>query len=158
MIDIMKEIKNFFIASVEYGDFAIENGILSVNEDYLIGQYIYIPGAVQRSNEVVGSVLNEGIYLAQDTLITLAGVQDEVWTGAVCGLAIPQDFIELANEIAVFQAEASKSPATGALQSESYGGYQYARAVAASGLPATWRDVYAGRLNKYRRLSMPQIL
>ena len=158
MIDIMKEIKNFFIATIEYGDFAIEDGILSVNEDYLIGQYIYIPGAVRRRNETVGSILNEGIYLVQDTLITLVGVQDEAWTGAVCGLAIPQDFWELANEIAVFQAEASKSPAAGAISSESFAGYSYSKVTNASGLPVTWRDAYAGRLNKYRRLSMPQIL
>jgi len=158
MIDIMKEIKNFFIASIEYGDFVIENGTLSVNEDYLIGQYIYIPGAVRRSSGTVGSLLNEGVYLVQDTLITLSGARDESWTGAVCGLAVPQDFIGIANDVAVFQAEASKAPAAGAIASESYAGYSYSKVTNASGLPVTWRDVYAGRLNKYRRVSMPQIL
>jgi len=154
----MKEIRNFFIVSVERGDFSIEGSILSAESDYLIGQYIYIPGAIQRHNGTVGSLLNEGIYLVQDSLITLAGAQDETWAGTICGLAVPQDFVELAAEIGAFQAEANKSPAAGALQSESFAGYSYSRMTNASGLPVTWRDVYAGRLNKYRKLRAERVI
>ena len=46
------------------------------------------------------------------------------------------------------EAKNAESPYT----SESFGDYSYTKATGESGAPLTWRDVFASRLNAWRKL------
>lgn len=145
---VMKSINNFFIKDIERGDFNIVNGIITVKNKYLIGQYVLIKG----------SILSDNIYLVSDDLITLPGARDEEFTGAVCGLAIPEDFLDLCRDIEEFNEKLAKNPNSGLIQSESFGGYSYSLASGSDGNPITWQSAYQSRLNMYRRMLPPKIL
>lgn len=128
-----------------------------VQRPYLVGQYIYIPAAVQRGGALQGSVLNAGVYLVPDDKITLAEAHDEAWSGAVCGLAVPSEFVELVREIEAFSDNARADKNRGILTSESFGGYSYSMATTLSGVAASWKEVYASQLNIYRSMFEPRI-
>lgn len=149
----MKDINYFPVSTIEHGNFKIEDGIIAVQQSYLIGQHIYIPGATQGR----GSILNAGVYLVSDDKITLTGARDEAFAGAVCSLAIDQDFLDLAAEIETFEENARNDKNRGMLTSESFGGYSYSMATTASGVAASWKEVYASRLNSYRCMFPPII-
>ena len=83
---------------------------------------------------------------------------DETFSGAVAPLAIPREFLTLVREIETFQQNAGKNPNVGMIQSESFGGYAYSMATGPDGLPATWKSVFTGRLNPYRRMFDEKIL
>lgn len=145
---VMNSINNYFVRTVEHGTFTISGGVITVHDTYLVGQHI----------RIMGSLLNDGVFEVKNTLISIPGAGDETFTGAVCGLAVPADFLELVEQITAFQSKASKNPAAGMLQSESFGGYAYSVATGANGLPATWKEAFATRLNPYRRMHNEVIL
>lgn len=145
---VMKYLNNFFIKDIERGDFNIVNGIITAKNKYLVGQYILIRG----------SVLNDGIYLVSDSLITLSGARDESFTGAICGLAVPDDFIDLCRDIEEFNKKLAKNPNIGIVQSESFGGYAYSLATNSDGSTITWQSAHQTRLNMYKRMFPPRIL
>lgn len=120
------------------GTFAISDGVLSpLSSSLIVGQYI----------RIVGSLLNDGIYLLPDDF-TIAELKDETFTGAVFGLAIPKDLVTLDTEITAYVAA---NPASGYV-SESFGGWSGTRATGASGAPLSWKTVYGARLNRWRKV------
>lgn len=142
--ELCAELKNYFLrdrdADIHYGEYTISGGSIAL-PFLLDGQYF----------RIVGSVLNDGVY--QYPVDDLA---DETFTGAVWAMAVPPAVISLAADIEAWNeknSEALSSPYT----SESFGGYSYTKAttggVGTSGA-FTWRDQFAGRLSKYRRLSV----
>lgn len=134
-----QECRNFFLRTVEKGTFSIRNEILTAKQPYLVGSYI----------RLVGSILNDGVYRVVNNRVTLAGARDEVWDGAVCGLAIPPDFVRLSEVIQEFEA---KKGTPSALSHESFGGYSYTMASGDNGAPLTWQAVFAPSLNNYRKM------
>lgn len=134
LYSILKHCRNFFVhGSAQAGKYAIEGGEL-VLPFIIPGQYFLVQG----------SVLNDGVWqYGRDTLT------DEVFTGTITPLAIPQDFLKLVQDIEAWQTKnGDASPYT----SESFGGYSYTRAAGASGAGATWQDAFRTRLNPWRKL------
>ncbi|NCC04651.1 MAG: hypothetical protein EOM37_11560 [Proteobacteria bacterium] len=126
------------------GTFTISDGIISpLSTSIISGQYI----------RIVGSLLNDGIYL-KSTYPGLSAdfvsqdLKDEIFTGAIFGLAIPRDLVTLDTEITAYVAA---NPATGYI-SESFGGWSGSRATGANGAPISWKSAYAARLNRWRKV------
>lgn len=137
----MKQVNNYFVNTEESGQYEIRNGIISLTETYLIGQYIYL----------CGSILNDGLYLINDDLITLDGSTDESFSGTIYGLRIPRSFLDLAKDIMAFN-ESSEGQASN-ITSASFGIQSYSWATDANGNRAGWETVFAKRLNQYRRMT-----
>ena len=142
--EICEHLNNFFDArDGEYinrsaGTFVISNGVISpLSSSLIAGQYI----------RIVGSLLNDGIYLLPDDF-TIAELQDETFTGAVFGLAIPRDLVTLDSEITAY---VTANPASGYV-SESFGGWSGTKATESNGAPLSWKSVFAARLNRWRKL------
>lgn len=130
---LCQELRNWFERDKHFGDFTISEGSLDV--DFLQdGQYF----------RIVGSVFNDGVHKFNvDTL------NDEEFNGAVWEMAIPEDVVNLANEISAFVEESGQaSPYT----AESWGGYSYTKATDTNGAPITWQSAFLSRLNKWRKI------
>lgn len=144
LTELCAELKNYFLRDIDedihYGKYTISGG--SIDLPFLVvGQYF----------RIVGSVLNDGVYQ-----YPADGLADEEFTGAVWAMAVPPSVVALAADIEEWNrknAETLASPYT----SESFGGYSYTKASSASSSGSgafTWRDQFASRLAKWRRLSV----
>lgn len=144
---ICKELNNWFDKDKYFGHaITIEDGRLKGFEDKLQdGQYF----------RIVDSVFNDGVYAYGDE-----NLQDEVYDGAVWAMAIPQEVIALADEIADWNTKYGgvDSTAMSPYQSESFGGYSYSKASGSSSTDGgvdksgTWQGVFSARLNKWRKI------
>ena len=136
-------LNNYFWDKKITGTFTIENGEIAVL-GLKNGQYF----------RIVGSTFNDGIHkypIASDQKLT-----DETFTGQIWALAIPQTVIALASDVAAWQASygVAGSAALSPFNSESFAGYSYSKSgnSVSGGAATTWQDVFAGRLNKYRKI------
>lgn len=136
ILNLMRETNNFFERSCEANAFTIANGQLTLSEDYLKGMYIGIKG----------SFFNDGVYIVGDNHI-VSELQDEIFTGTIYKLAPPKDFILLSTEIDEYIVKTPISDVT----SESFGNYSYSKAQGNKG-NITWQELYASRLNSYRKM------
>ena len=141
LTEICEYLNNYFWTKKARGTFTITEGaiVLPWMKD---GQYF----------RIIGSDLNNGVHLYPAT-----DLQEETFEGEVWAMAVPKTVIALASEIKDWQAKygGATSPAMSPFNSESFNTYSYSKngsGIAGSGSNATWQDVYAGRLNKYRRL------
>lgn len=142
--EICAELKNYFLrdreSDIHAGTYVISNGSIESLPFLQEGQYY----------RIVGSVFNDGVYQYPNAELT-----DEEFTGAIWAMAVPPAVITLANDIEVWNtanADALASP----YQSESFGGYSRTlKSGSTSGSASlTWRDQFASRLSKWRRLSV----
>jgi len=87
---------NFFERSAEYGRYTISENAIAVRGDYKAGQYV----------RIMDSLLNDGVYKIASVeagKITLdATLTDEEFCGYIVGLAIPNEFIKLAEKVEAF--------------------------------------------------------
>jgi hypothetical protein len=138
LFDLCLEIKNFFVKSINTGEFKIVDGKIQALDFLQEFQYF----------RIVGSTFNDGVYqYAEDLKLT-----DEVFDGAVWSMAVPPAVIDLAAEIKNYRESDEAKPS--AYTSESFGGYAYTKATDSNGVPLTWQKVFANRLNRYRRISV----
>ena len=150
--EICEHIHNYFISSRFQGTYTIADGMLSPAPDLKNGQRFLVSG----------SDPNDGIYtwrtdgIRDDDDIAGAGLADEVFSGAICGLSIPPQLAALSAEIREWvgtYGDVIASP----YQSESFGGYSYTRASAAGSaggsMAAGWQEVFANRLHRWRKVS-----
>lgn len=131
-----------------YGTVVIEGGAIT-HSDFLSmiqnGQYY----------RIVGSVFNDGVYKYEaDKPMEL---HDETFVGAIWLMAIPQEVLNLADEISAWKEknEAIDSPNMSPFNSESFGGYSYSKSSGSSngGVSAiTWQGFFASKLNDWRKL------
>ena len=137
--EICFEIKNYFCRNPKdkhFGDFKIENGVISPSFDLKEGQYF----------RIYGSVFNDGVHKFGEALA------DEEFNGSLWLMKVPQDFLLLVAEIEDWcntYSEKVSSP----YQSESFGGYSYSKASGSHG-NITWQDAFATRLSMYRRIRL----
>lgn len=146
MYDMLDEVcgylNNWFPApgGVHAGSYTVTDGKLTL--PFLAkGQYY----------RIIGSVFSDGIHRAGDTDDVLP---PESFRGAVWALAIPPAVIKIAEEINAWEA-ANAATLASPYQSESFGGYSYTKATAGgSGTQQalTWRNVYAAKLARWRKL------
>ena len=144
---LLAYLHNWFIRERTTGDFTIADGHFTL-PFLLNGQYF----------RILGSALNDGLYIYGDTIKDGDGndteLQDEAFNGAVWALGIPKGVITLAKDISDWEAkygDAVASPYT----SESFGGYAYSKAGAGSaqnGGAGGWENAFAARLDQYRKL------
>ena len=145
-------IHNYFIKDSHESFYEIADGVISL-PFVLEGQRILIEG----------SCLNDGVYTYHETGLTndddteAAGLSDESFTGTIYALAVPPAVIALSGEIKDWVdkfGDVVNSP----YQSESFGGYSYTRASGSAegnGNPgASWEQIFASRLNRWRKISV----
>ncbi len=134
---VLRHLNNWFLVDIHEGTFTVENGSIAL-PFLLNGQYF----------RIIGSVFNDGLHQYPAT-----GLIDEIFAGCVWALAVPKAVVALSEDIAAWQeknGEAVASP----YQSESFGGYSYAKRNAGndSGTLNGWQDAFRGRLNDWRKL------
>lgn len=131
-----------------YGKFQISNGSI---ESYNDGDMGLVDGQHIR---IIGSLLNDGVHQYHDESDEL---KDETFEGAVWSMAIPPAVLALSEEIDAWQTKygGASSTAMSPYQSESFGGYSYSKSSGSSGSGGggTWQDLYAKRLNPWRKLT-----
>jgi hypothetical protein len=150
---ICEYLNNYFVKSNSEGTFNITDGGIAVS-GLLEGQRF----------QIIGSVLNDGIYtwheagIRNDDDTAGAGLSDETFVGAVCGLAVPPQLLRLSAEINEWvgkYGDVINSP----YQSESFGGYSYTRASAGGNSTggsgaAGWQDVFKSRLKQWKKVAV----
>lgn len=141
---VMQEINNYFYKTVEKNEFSINEGKVKVKGNYFPDQFI----------KIEGSIMNDGIYKIlsfENQEIKIENTIDEEFEGAIYGLAIPKDFIELIKEIEEYQKMNPISKSN--VISESYlNGYSYTMATNSNGQISGWQDVFKSKLDTYRRV------
>ena len=140
--EILAFIHNYFVKEIHRGMFKISNGQLlcSFLQE---GQYFRIRG----------SIFNDGVH--QFPVNDLA---NETFTGEIWAMAVPPAVIALAGEIEAWQqqyeAEMLKPYSSETIQ----GVYSYTKSDSGKSgnktgsAAVTWRDIFAARLNKWRKL------
>lgn len=137
--EICFEIKNYFCRNPKdkhFGDFKIENGVISPSFDLKEGQYY----------RIYGSVFNDGVHKFGEAL------SDEEFNGSLWLMKVPQDFLNLVTEIEEW-CETYSEKVSSPYQSESFSGYSYSIASGSHG-KITWQDAFATRLSMYRRIRL----
>lgn len=146
LTELCQEIRNWFEKEKYFGAFEIHDGTITAAgnsnlynaPDFLNGQYF----------RICGNCWNDGIHQWPDDEMT-----DEVFSGSIWLLAIPEPVIKLAQEIQAwrYKYESVDSAAMSPYSSESFGGYSYSK----SGEGATcvsWKTAFASRLNAWRKI------
>ena len=135
LTELCAELRNYFVKEVYRGNFTIKDGSIAPLNFLQDGQYFTI----------VGSVFNDGVHQYPiDDLI------DETFDGTIRTMAVPPTVIALAEEIKEYNEGDATKPS--AYTSESFGGYTYTKATDKNGVPASWKKVFADRLNEYRKI------
>lgn len=145
---LCQELKNWFDRDQPkiHGAFEISGGKI-IDEDFT---------DVIQDNQyfrIIGSVFNDGVHKYTDDL----QLTDELFVGHIWLMAIPKDFLALAEEIKTWQDVNGKpdSSAMSPFYSESFGGYSYTKSAGSvhnQGASTTWQSTYASRLNMYRKI------
>lgn len=145
LTQVCAEIKNYFCKKedIVIGDFTIVNGSITPSVNLETGQYF----------RIVGSIFNDGVHSYGGLL------KDEPkFHGAVWKMRVPQDIIALDADIEAWQEKngAIDSMAMSPYTSESFGGYSYSKNTGRSGADGSggsgWQDVFASRLDMYRKI------
>lgn len=123
------------------GDRVTHNGIRYIS---LVDNNSWEPGTDER--------LWEPVDVAEHSLM------DEVFTGAICPLAVPREFVALAHEIEAWNQRAQSNPNRGVITSESnqVGSIHYA--TGNNGTTASWAEVFVQELHGFRKLRDEVIL
>ncbi len=127
---LMRECRNFFERGYIDATFTVEGNTISPAPN---APYVYLSGSRA-----------DGVY-RQDIpgeLIAEPELENETFTGRVWLLFPPRAFLELAEEVAGYDAAA---PA-GAMRSESFGEYSYTRST------STWQEAFASKLEPFRHM------
>ena len=144
LTEVCDYLNNYFWEKKITGTFVISNGSISV-AGLKDGQYF----------RILGSTFNDGVH--KYPITQTESLTDETFKGEIWAMAVPQTVIAIASDIKDWQAIYGKvgSEAMSPFNSESFAGYSYSKSGSGSangGSNATWQDVFAGRLNKYRKL------
>lgn len=141
LTELCQELRNWFDRERHTGTFEISGG--NIVCDFLQeGQYF----------RLIGSIFSDGVHQ-----YPAADLPSEAFTGAVWALAIPAPVVTLSEEIDTWRAkyEAPDSAALSPFQSESFGGYSYAKGASGSNgntIGVSWQNAFAARLNKWRKI------
>ena len=139
LTELCAEIRNYFLASdgIHTGTFTISGGKIMPLDFLKEGQYF----------RIVGSTFNDGVHQ-----YPAADLADESFAGSVWAMAVPPAVIALADEIKAYCESDAAKPSP--FNSESFGGYSYTRATDDKGAALSWQNVFAKRLNNYRRINV----
>ena len=142
MDELCDTLHNFFVVKggVHDGAFTITNG--NIDCDFLVdGQYF----------RVKGSLFNDGVWQYPASSMTAEEFEGEVWS-----MAVPPSVVALADDIAEWLEANGSETGISPYTSESFNNYSYSRASNTgsdgSYSPVTWRNVFAARMNRWRKL------
>lgn len=127
-----------------FGEIEIKNGALFTPCNLKAGQYF----------RIVGSTFNDGVYEFPTTTLRV----DETFNGAVWGMAVPPDLIDLIAEMEAWKADKANAYALNSpYQSESKADYSYTLKSGADGNgknsgASALINQFAGRLSRWRKL------
>jgi hypothetical protein len=101
---------------------------------------------------ILGSDLNDGVYIYPAT-----DLKDEEFEGEIWSMVVPQAIIDLASDMEEWKEQygAVDSPAMSPYSSESFGNYSYSKGSSSSSSASAGSDVmsaFKARLNPYRKL------
>lgn len=135
--EIMLYLHNFFYArgAVKEGTFSIEDGAIDL--PFLVEGQFY---------RIIGSARNDGVHCYGDALL-----YDETFSGVVIPMNVPDAFLNLVEEIQIWQSTCGVKIA-GTFHSESFGGYSYTRGTSKEGNALSWKDQFGGRLSPYKKV------
>lgn len=147
LTELCGQIRNWFEIEKIFGEFTVAGGIVS----FASGESIAIQDG--QCYRIVGSVFNDGVHEYH------AGTPDEslhpeTFDGAVWLLAIPAEVKALAKEIddwvKAYGAQAANPFSSESLSASSY---SYTKTESAgTGAGATWQNIFASRLNRWRKI------
>lgn len=149
LTELCQELRNWFDRDRDkwFGDVRITSGGITVDD-------ALIPMVEGQYYRIVGSLLNDGVHKWDDELIPESPFYGSVWS-----MAIPPTVIQLADDIAAWQAKYGTvdSVAMSPFNSESFGGYSYSKSgggsgSGGSGASGDWRSAFASRLNRWRKI------
>jgi hypothetical protein len=132
------ETRNFFEVDIQCGSFSIISGGIALPDFISENQYF----------RIVGSKFNDGVY--KNNPDELGKLIPEDFKGAIWGMAVLPDVIDLVNRISEWEQKYStilNSPYT----SESFDGYSYSKSADKK---TSWKSQFASEINSYRRLSI----
>lgn len=138
LYEIMKRVNNYFIVESQKNTWTIEGGKIALpfvhNAQYFL---------------IKGSVFNDGVYKMTDDL----NLTDEIFDGVISSLAIPNDFLEIVDEIKEWQ-EKNKDVITSPYSSESFSDYSYTKTSGNTTETSSksWYSVFSDRLSIYRKV------
>ena len=145
LTELCGELNNWFDRNQPkfHKSFTIENGaFVDADLGLQIGQYY----------RIIGSVFNDGVH--QYTGNPDEDLHDEIFSGSVWLMAVPQEVIDLAKDIedwADKYKDVSYSPfASENLAPTSYS-YSINTAAGSGGSGATWQNIFSSRLTKWRK-------
>ena len=141
LTEICAEIRNYFCKAEDriIGDFSIVDGSIVPSVDLANDQYY----------RIVGSIFNDGVHRSTDIL-----KDESEFHGAVWKMRVPQDVIDLAEDIEAWKEKNADTIASPYV-SESFGGYSYSKGSGTDGtIGASWKNQadFASRLRPYRRI------
>lgn len=149
LTELCQELRNWFDRKRIFGTIKISNGCIYADgreiSELQYGMYF----------RIIGSFFNDGIHQNPSS-----DLHNETFDGAVWLLAIPTPIVELADEISAWHAKygAANSEAMSPFESESYGGYSYAKASGSSSSggstssAVSWKNAYRSRMNAWRKI------
>lgn len=138
LTQICQYLRNWFEKAKYFGDFKIQNGILTYADGtalpLLNGQYF----------RIVGSNLNDGVFQLGEALT------DEEFNGAVWAMSVPRDFLALVDDISVWCTE-NAAVINSPYEQETIGGYSY-KIKSGSAEAGSWQNQFAARLSPWRKI------
>lgn len=145
LTEICAEIKNYFTYDEDkiFSTFQINGGHFIPPIDFKTEYY-----------RIAGSRKNDGVYKVGDPNVTL---KDEVFTGSVWMMSVPQDFLNLCEKIKKWNDVNGQADSTALspFNSESFGGYSYSKSGGyASDKGNGWQSTFASELNRYRKIRL----
>ena len=143
LTEIFQYLRNWFEKTKYFGDFIISENTISYSDGSSL------PLVEGQCFRIVGSTLNDGVYiLGTDTLTA------EEFNGAVWSMAVPPAVLQLAEDIGTW-VTSNNDVINSPYQSESFGGYSYTKAGGSSVSGAgeiSWQSQFAARLAPWRKI------
>ena len=137
--EVCAYLRNYFYhGEPPIGKIEIANGALIEPYGLKANQYF----------RIIGSMFNDGVY--QYPLTTL---KDEVFDGAIRGMAVPPELISLISDIEAWQTKYGQSVNSPyAAESISATGYSRSKGSADSVGSIGWQNAFSKRLARWRKL------
>ena len=118
------------------GRIEIKNGALVSTYGLKPNQYFHI----------INSTFNDGVYK-----YPLTGLRDEIFDGAVCGMAVPPDLLALVDEMRRWKVKNEYALNT-PYQSETKSDYSYSKPTNTDGSAMTVINHFSRRLARWRKI------
>ncbi len=135
-------IHNYFVQESHTGEFTISGE--SIDVDFLKENQYF---------RIIGSTFNDCVYKYPATDLI-----DETFSGTIQAMNVPPALIALVSEIEAWIAkyDAEDSVVNSPFTSESFNNYSYSKASGTNSdgsySPVTWQDIFAKRLDRWRKL------